>query len=348
MPWRRIRYWASVALACGLAGLFSSCNGRGRASPEVPVVELAVLDAFPHSQESEESDLIWQGADIETGPDGRIYVADAKALQIHIFDAEGRHILSFGRGGQGPGEFTFPHAVAVSPNRIFIKDRGNLIKTFNLDGRFIGQIRPPLPISGFAVKDDRRLYACRIFPVDPELREKALGDPAILVLDEAGAVVDSFGRPVPLVKDMNVLNMTRIALDESGGIYAAYEYVPLVRKYSASGRLIKENGLPYDFIAEYRRENERTYGTSSYFSICPDIKSDGERIYVMCLDKAIVRFLEMGPDLDLRAVYRLNLATIGESVRSRCFAVGSKDGQRRFYLLEGGDLGNLAYVAGPR
>ena len=68
----------------------------------------------------------------------------------------------------------------------------------------------------------------------------------------------------------------------------------------------------------------------------------------MCLDKAIVRFLEMGPDLDLRAVYRLNLATVGERVRSRCFAVGSKDGQRRFYLLEGGDLGNLVYVAGPR
>ena len=207
MSWRRICYRAFVGLACGLAGLFSSCNGRDRARPEVPAAELAVLDAFPHSQESEESDLIWLGADIETGPDGRNYVADAKALQIHIFDAAGRHILSFGRGGQGPGEFTFPHAVAVSPNRIFIKDRGNLIKTFNLDGRFIGQIRLPLPISGFAVKDDRRLYACRIFPVDPELREKALGDPAILVLDEAGAVVDSFGRPVPLVKDMSILNM---------------------------------------------------------------------------------------------------------------------------------------------
>ena len=348
MPRRQICYWASVALACALVGLFFSCNGRGRARPEVPVVELAVLDAFPHSPESGQSDLIWQGADIETGPDGRVYVVDAKALQIHVFNAAGVHLGSFGRGGQGPGEFTFPHAVAVSSSRIFVKDRGNLIKTFDLDGRFLGQIRLPLPISGYAVKDDRRIYACRLFPVDPELREKALGDPAILALDAAGAVADSFGRPVPLVKDMNILNLARIALDESGGIYAAYEYVPLVRKYSASGRLIKESELPYDFIAEYRRENERTYGTSSYFMICPDIKSAGERIYVMCLDKAIVRFLEMGPDLDLRAVYRLDLATVGERVQSGCFAVGSKDGQRRFYLLEGGDLRNLVYVAGPR
>lgn len=37
--------------------------------------------------------------------DGRIYVADGMAQQIHVFDAEGRRLPSLGRRGSGPGEF---------------------------------------------------------------------------------------------------------------------------------------------------------------------------------------------------------------------------------------------------
>jgi hypothetical protein len=36
---------------------------------------------------------------------GKVIVADRQALQVRIFDAEGRHIQSLGRDGEGPGEF---------------------------------------------------------------------------------------------------------------------------------------------------------------------------------------------------------------------------------------------------
>ncbi len=36
---------------------------------------------------------------------GNVIVADRQALQIRIFDAEGRHLQSLGRDGDGPGEF---------------------------------------------------------------------------------------------------------------------------------------------------------------------------------------------------------------------------------------------------
>lgn len=36
---------------------------------------------------------------------GNLVVADDQALQIRIFDSEGRHLRSFGREGEGPGEF---------------------------------------------------------------------------------------------------------------------------------------------------------------------------------------------------------------------------------------------------
>lgn len=347
MSFRRDHLQAAAAVSCALALLFQGCARRTSGERDIPVVDLAVVDVIPHPGPGDQAELIWGGIDIETGPDGRIYVADSRACLIHVFDPAGGHIGSFGRKGQGPGEFAFPHALSVTPGRIFVKDRFSTIKSFDAQWRYRSQLRLALSVAGFAAQNDRTLYVCRIFPVDPERREKALDEAAVFVIDEAGAVVRSFGSPVPLVKDMNILNMAHLALDESGGIYVAYEYVPFVRKYSSSGQLLKENELPYDFIAEYRRENERTYGTSSYFMISPDIKSRGGRIFVMCLDRSIVRFLEMDPDLGLRRIYRLNLAPLGEGVRSQSFALGSKDGRPRFYLLDGGDQ-NKVYVAGPR
>jgi hypothetical protein len=340
---------AAAALLGLLAVLATGCAKRDRGgSRDVPVIDLAILESFPRPGPNAQGDLIWKAVDIETGPDGRIYVADVNARQIHVFDPSGKPILSFGRKGQGPGEFDYPHAVAVTATRLFVKDRGNRILTFDTAGLFSGQFRLSRPIASFCVRDGRTFYGCPIFPVDPDRRAAALGDPAVVVLDGSGAVIDSFGAPVPLIKDMNILNTARVALDKAGGVIVAYEYIPLVRRYSRSGRLLNENTLPYDFIAEYRKENERTYGTSSYFLICPDIKSDGERIYVMCLDRSVVRFLELGLDLGLRAIFRVDLAPLGEDVRSRSFAIGSKDGKPRFYLLDSGDLLNQVYVAGPR
>ncbi len=338
----------AVAVWLGLLMVLApGCGRRHRGGRDVPVVDLAILETFPQQELDAQPDLIWKAADIEAGPDGRIYVADVGAKQIHVFDPAGKHLLSFGRAGQGPGEFEFPHALAVTPTSLFVKERYNRILAFDTGGVFAGQFRLHRSIGGFCARDERTFYACRLYPADPDQRQAALADPAILVLDRSGAIIDSFGTPVPLLKDMNTLNLARVAVDGAGGVYVAYEYVPLVRKYSSSGRLLEESTLPYDFVSEYRKENERTYGTSSYFMICPDIKSDGRRVYVMCLDRSVVRFLELGPDLELRAVFRLDLAPIGKDVQSRSFALGAKDGKPRFYLLDGSDM-NRVYVAGPR
>lgn len=339
----------SAAVLSGLIALLApGCARRDRGAPAVPVIELAILGTCPAPGPSAQADPIWQAADVEAGPDGRIYVADAKAGKIHVFDPTGKRLLSFGRRGQGPGEFDFPHAVAVTGGRIYVKERDSRILTFDPGGVYTGQFRLSRPVSGFCVGDGGALYACRLYPADPARRGDALSDPAILVFDGAGEVVDAFGAAVPLVKDLTMLNQARVALGDDGSAYVAYAYVPLVRKYSGSGRLLEETKLPYGFIDRYRRENERTYGTSSYYVISPDIKCDGGRIFVMCPDRSIVRFLEMGPDLGLRAIHRVDLAHLGRDVRSRRFAVTSTDGLTRFYLLDGGGLMDRVYVAGRR
>lgn len=43
---------------------------------------------------------------LQADDDGRIYVADGQANEVRIFAADGTHLRTVGRTGEGPGEFT--------------------------------------------------------------------------------------------------------------------------------------------------------------------------------------------------------------------------------------------------
>jgi len=44
---------------------------------------------------------------IEVDDEGNIYVADSKEVCVKVFDKNGKHIRTFGKKGQGPGEIQF-------------------------------------------------------------------------------------------------------------------------------------------------------------------------------------------------------------------------------------------------
>ena len=68
---------------------------------------------------------------------GKIYVADSGNQRVVIFNSEGKFVKSFGRKGQGPGEFTSPWQLAVFGNEIYVYDWGRNIQKFNQNGEYI-------------------------------------------------------------------------------------------------------------------------------------------------------------------------------------------------------------------
>jgi hypothetical protein len=75
--------------------------------------------------------------------DDEIYVLDNGASKVRVYDLAGNHLRSFGREGQGPGEFgTFLFDVAVGPDgRIFVGDlTNNRISIYSREGEVTGQI----------------------------------------------------------------------------------------------------------------------------------------------------------------------------------------------------------------
>lgn len=95
-------------------------------------------------------------ADVCAAPNGEIYVADGYGNSaVHRFAPDGKHLLSWGEPGTGPGQFTTPHAVWVTADeRVYVADReNNRVQVFRPDGEFlmaIGDLYKPMDIYGDA------------------------------------------------------------------------------------------------------------------------------------------------------------------------------------------------------
>ena len=77
---------------------------------------------------------------------GEIVVSDEPAQELRMFDADGRHLRTFGRKGQGPGEFVQIRGVVVHGDTVYALDNRNGTALFTLDGKLIRQ--RPYPLLG--------------------------------------------------------------------------------------------------------------------------------------------------------------------------------------------------------
>lgn len=75
-------------------------------------------------------------------PTGEIYVCDGYAnSRVHKFSSDGKHMLSWGSPGSGPGQFYVPHGIWVDHSgRVYVADReNNRLQIFSSEGEFIAQ-----------------------------------------------------------------------------------------------------------------------------------------------------------------------------------------------------------------
>ena len=92
-------------------------NTEAALVPEVSIGELEGADEY----------LFGRIGSLAVDNDRNVYVFETQAQHIRVFDATGTYLATFGREGEGPGEFKSAETIAVLPDgRLLVRDPGNM------------------------------------------------------------------------------------------------------------------------------------------------------------------------------------------------------------------------------
>ena len=87
--------------------------------------------------------------DVALGPDAAVFVADGMNSEVRVFGIDGVHRRTFGRDGEGPGEFARLYSVAWLGDRLLALDsQQGRISEFSAEGEYLGQRRIRGGLSG--------------------------------------------------------------------------------------------------------------------------------------------------------------------------------------------------------
>ena len=86
---------------------------------------------------------------VAVGPDGMLFVADGINREVRVFGLDGVHRRTFGRNGEGPGEFRSLYSLAWVSDRLLTLDPNlGRIGEFSAEGEWLGQERIEGSVSG--------------------------------------------------------------------------------------------------------------------------------------------------------------------------------------------------------
>lgn len=170
---------------------------------------------------------------------GHVYVLDAEAFQVVVYDTQGQFIRRFGGRGSGLGRFEKPRSIAAAPDgHVYVLDSGtNEVQRFTLKGEYI---------SRYAFRLDRNSDALRTL--------EGLG------VDRFGAIyiVDGIARKLRKIEPDGTPGVTftletlvgepneapwLLNIGPEGQIYAVRQGGQVLRTFSSVGDMLSSNDM---------------------------------------------------------------------------------------------------------
>ena len=172
--------------------------------------------------------------DVAVAANGDIFVTDGHGPNNRVvkFAADGRFLTTWGRPGDGPGEFNQPHTITLdSRGRVFVGDRSNSrVQIFEPDGTFVAAWTQFGRPSGMFVDEDDVLYVT-------DSTSNARNNPGFqrgIYIGSArdGTVTAYIPDPdLDQQEERGISGASGITADRQGNVYAADVGPQRIRKY---------------------------------------------------------------------------------------------------------------------
>jgi hypothetical protein len=204
-PERRLWDWRWIIPLCGFIAATVPWAFGG--SPDGPVQIKGITftkELTIGVVEGDEDYMFGKSVGFSVDGRGNVYVLDWDRKHIRKFGPDGKYLLTFGRQGQGPGEFQNPSTVRFAPDgSLYISENwGNRLYFFDSDGRFLRQTTLPEDI-----------FDIWITPAGIRLgiRHKAPMSVGQGAIEETYVIFDDQFRPiVELYKDVQGLKLSDV------------------------------------------------------------------------------------------------------------------------------------------
>jgi sugar lactone lactonase YvrE len=202
---------------------------------------------------------------------GNFYVLDTGNHRVQKFGPDAKYLATYGRHGQGPGEFQYPAWLAVDGKGfIYVTDPYNQrIQVLTPDGKDHKVIKGLEQGAGpvfLGANGELVTGAPRMRFLINQGEEKPAALPKLVkVLDADGKPVREFGEPREFGAEMlnTAGNEVLLAVDKAGQVYLAYTVQNRIEKYAADGKLLwrADRELPYSMEIKDKGEIKRDGGS---------------------------------------------------------------------------------------
>lgn len=237
---------------------------------KTPQVALEPVRTIGDVDTADENLAFFMPSAIAVDAAGNLYILDTGNHRIQKFGPEGQYLATYGRQGQGPGEFYYPVWLGMDEKGfLYVTDPNNQrLQILTPDGKdhqalkvleqgsgpvFLG--RPGELVEG----------AARMRLIMNREDEKPAALPKLVkVRDREGKLLREFGEPVELKNELlnSAVNETLLAVDGQGQVAVVYPVQNRIEKYAADGRLLwrADRELPYSMEIKDKGEIQRTGG----------------------------------------------------------------------------------------
>lgn len=209
-------------------------------------------------EEGDENYMFGSLRSVQVDDEENIYILDAEYIKVSVYDKNGRHIRTFGKTGQGPGEFGWPSRMYMrTDGKISILDsRNRRFSYYSRKGECLQEINYAQYGSFFRAWPDSRgfVYCDEMY---------LTGESRIIKLTKFDADFNRVSKIAELEEKLNPREINAILyrivyslLPDDRVIWARnQEYC--IHVVDASGKLIKKIYKDYDAVTITEAEKER-------------------------------------------------------------------------------------------